>query len=152
MARRKKIGDIYRFDFDEKYHCYCQLLGGNDICFFDFYSDKEDDDIKEILSKNEIFRIWLDRDCFKSSKWKYMCNQELSDIRKQIPKKYNKPMGNDYYQIYSDGKFFRASREDCIGLEYTAAWTELGVIQRLNYSFFGKELPTNVKKDLPFYE
>ena len=105
--------------------------------------------IKEILSKNEIFRIWLDRDCFKSSKWKYMCNQELFDMRKQIPKKYNKPMGNDYYQIYSDGKFFRASREDCIGLEYTAAWTELGVIQRLNYSFFGKELPDNVKKDLP---
>ena len=71
MARRKKIGDVYRFDFDEKYHCYCQILKENDVCFFDFYSDNENDDINEILNKNEIFRIWLDRDCFKSSKWKY---------------------------------------------------------------------------------
>ena len=31
--------DVYRFDFDEKYHCYCQILNGNDVCFFDFYSD-----------------------------------------------------------------------------------------------------------------
>ena len=45
MARRKKIGDVYRFDFDEKYHCYCQILKENDVCFFDFYSDNENDDI-----------------------------------------------------------------------------------------------------------
>ena len=102
MARRKKIGDVYRFDFDEKYHCYCQILNGNDVCFFDFYSDNENDDINEILNKNEIFRIWLDRDCFKSSKWKFICNKELFDSRKNITKKYNKPIGNDYYQIYED--------------------------------------------------
>ena len=104
------------------------------------------------LFHHEIFRIWLDRDCFKSSKWKFICNKELFDSRKNITKKYNKPIGNDYYQIYEEGKFVKATREECKGLEYTAAWTELGVIQRLNYYFFGKELPQNIKKDIPFYE
>ena len=111
----------------------------------------EDDDIDRIVIKNEIFRIWLDRDCFKSSKWKFICNKELLEMRKKVLNKYNKPIGSDYYQIYTNGKFIRAKREDCIGLEYTAAWTELGVTQRLNYSFFGKELPSHVKKDIPFY-
>lgn len=151
MAKKKKVGDIYRFDFDEKYHCYCQILEANDVCFFDFYSDSEDDDIDRIVIKNEIFRIWLDRDCFKSSKWKFICNKELLEMRKKVLNKYNKPIGSDYYQIYTNGKFIRAKREECIGLEYTAAWTELGVTQRLNYSFFGKELPSHVKKDIPFY-
>ncbi|MEE0878420.1 MAG: Imm26 family immunity protein [Treponemataceae bacterium] len=152
MARHKKIGDIYRFDFDEKYHCYCQILKENDVCFFDFYSDNENDDINEILNKNEIFRIWLDRDCFKSSKWKFICNKELFDSRKNITKKYNKPIGNDYYQIYEEGKFVKATREECKGLEYTAAWTELGIIYRLNFSFFNKDIPEHMKKKLPFYE
>ena len=34
MARRKKVGDVYRFDFDEKFHCYCQILEANDVAFF----------------------------------------------------------------------------------------------------------------------
>ncbi len=152
MAKRKKIGDVYRFDFDEKYHCYCQILEANDVAFMNFYSDNENDDINEIVKMQEVFRIWLDRDCFKSSKWKYICNKELTESRKKIAKKYNKPIGNDYYQIYSDGKFEYADRDKCIGLELTAAWTELGLIQRLNYSFFNKTLPVHVLKDLPFYD
>ena len=152
MARRKKVGDIYRFDFDEKFHCYCQILEANDVAFFNYYSDSEDDNINEVIEKDEVFRIWLDRDCLKSDKWKFICNMQLSEERKVVFNKYNKPIGADYYQLYQDGQFFRTTKENCIGLEYTAAWMESGVIDRLNYSFFGKPLPEHIKKDIPFYE
>lgn len=155
MARRKKIGDVYRFDFDEKFHCYCQVLEADDIAFFNFYSDTEDDNIDEILMGKELFRIWIDRDCLKSEKWKFICNKQLTDERKNILYKYNKPAGSEDYFIFKNVEgalFTKASREQCFGLELAAAWTEIGIIQRLKYSFFGIPLPSHICKDIPFYE
>jgi len=84
MAKRKKIGDVYRFDFDKKFHCYCQILEASDVVFFNFYSDSENDNIDEVIEKDELFRIWLDRDCLKSDKWQFICHKELSAERKQL--------------------------------------------------------------------
>lgn len=116
-----------------------------------FYSSDENDDIDEILKLKDVFRIWLDRDFFKSEKVRYVCNKELSEERKVILNKYNKPIGSDYYYLFKNDRGFRASRDECIGLEYTAALMESGVIDRLNYSFFGKELPPCIRNDVPFY-
>lgn len=150
MARRKKVGDIYRFDFDEKYHCYCQILEASDVAFFDYYSDKDDDDIESILQKKEVFRIYCDQDCFKGAKWKYLKTIELSENKKCINYKYH--ISDGKYSLYRQGSFTECSREDCIGLEIFALWTEKGISDRLNYSFFNKELPAHIKSDLPFYE
>lgn len=155
MARRKKVGDIYRFDFDEKFHCYCQILEANDVAFFKYYSDAEDDNINEVIEKDEVFRIWLDRDCLKSDKWKFICNMEVSEERKIIFDKYTNPVGGTDFFIFKNVKnavLTKVRREQCFGLELAAAWMELGVIDRLNYSFFGKTLPEHIKKDIPFYE
>lgn len=152
MARHKKIGDIYRFDFDEKYHCYCQILKENDVCFFDFYSDNENDDIDIALNSNELFRIFCDRDCFKSEKWKYIVNRNLLDNKKVSKYKYHQAIGDNYYTLYKDGVFIKTNRENCFGLEFFTLWTELGIIHRLNFSFFNKDIPEPMKKKLPFYE
>jgi hypothetical protein len=155
MARRKKVGDIYRFNFDEKFHCYCQILEANDVAFFKYYSDAEDDNINEVIEKDEVFRIWLDRDCLKSDKWKFICNKELSEERKTIFYKYNNPAGGTDFFIFKNVEntvFTKVGREQCFGLELAAAWMESGVIDRLNYSFFGKPLPEHIKNDIPFYE
>ena len=153
MARRKKIGDVYRFHFDEKYHCYCQLATGNDVCFYDYYSsDFGNDDIEKILNLKGLFRILCYRDCFKGEKWIFICNKPLTEDKIEVPFKWHKAVGDDYYSLYRDGVFIKTTRENCIGLECFALWTELGVIDRLNYSFFGKELLLHLKQDLPFYE
>ena len=152
MARRKKVGDIYRFDFDEKFHCYCQRLNGNDVCFFDYYSSNIKDDIEEVLKSKELFRIFCDNDCFKNEKWKFICNKELTSDKENVPYKYHKAIGDDYYNLYRYGEFSLCDREDCFGLEFFTLWTELGVIDRLNNAFFGKELSPYIKQYLPFYE
>lgn len=152
MAKKKKVGDIYRFNFDEKYHCYCQILEANDVCFFDFYSDCENDDIDKVLDSKELFRIFCDRDCFKGNKWKYICNKELTKDKKIIQYKYHQAIGDDYYSLYKEGVFTKTSRENCFGLEFFTLWTEFGLIQRLNYSFFNHELLPHVLKHLPFYK
>lgn len=150
MARRRKAGDIYRYDFYEPYHCYCQVLLESDVCFFNYYSATKDDDIEQVIQREELFRIWTD-DCFKSSKWTFICNKELSDEKKAVLDKYNKLVGAEDYFLYRNGIVQPCKREDCFGLEYTAAWTELGITQRLRYAFFNEPLPEHVKADLPFY-
>lgn len=150
MGRRKKVGDIYRFDFDEKYHCFCQILEANDVAFFDYCSDKNNDDIEYILQTKEVFRIFCDQDCFKGEKWKYLKTVELSEEKKNINYKYHFSDGS--YSLYKQGIFTPCTKKDCVGLEIFALWTEKGISQRLNYSFFNKELPDHVKSDLPFYE
>lgn len=163
MARRKKVGDIYKYDFYEQYHCYCQILLGNDVCFFNYYSTAENDDVEQVIECKELFRIWTD-DCFKSSKWTFICNKELSEEKKIILDKYNRPlpvllnandekkMSDEGYSLYRNGIFLPCKREDCFGLELTSAWTELGITQRLRDAFFKEPLPEHVKADLPFYE
>lgn len=152
MARRKKIGDIYKFNFNEEYHCYCQLLNENDVCFYNFYSNKVTDNIDSILQSPELFRILCDQDCFKSEKWIFICNKELPENKRTVPFKYHKAIGNENYSLYRNGVFTKCNREDCIGLELFALWTELGIKQRLEYAFFGKELPLPIINDLPFYK
>ncbi len=155
MARRKKVGDVYRVDFHEKYHCYCQIVEAGDVAFFNYYSETENDNIDEILEKDEVFRIWLDSDCLKSEKWKFICNKPLPEERKNILYKYNNPVGSDDYFIFKNvvnAEFIKVPREQCFGLEVAASWMELGVVDRLNYSFFGIPLPAGICKDVPFYE
>jgi hypothetical protein len=155
MAKRKKIGDVYRFDFDKKFHCYCQILEASDVVFFNFYSDSENDNIDEVIEKDELFRIWLDRDCLKSDKWQFICHKELSAERKIVFDKYNNPSGGTDFFILRNEKnaeFIKVAREQCFGLELAAAWTESGIINRLNYSFLGIPLPMHIKKDIPFYK
>lgn len=147
--QRIKIGDILKIPLKNGLHTYAQVRKSNNIAFFALMVEEDWTIFDKLSSANVLFIICVDDICLTDGKWEKVGHKNLTVDELKNPPKYNNPIGSDKYFLYDNGQFIPASREQCIGLEVLSSWTRYGVECRLNEFFFGDNLPSHIKNDMP---
>ncbi|GAA5006624.1 hypothetical protein GCM10023206_12330 [Acinetobacter puyangensis] len=139
--RRVKVGDIFGIDLGDSKYCYCIVLDSPLVGFYDLQVNDLKQDVKFITSHKILFKVWLMKYAFKSEKWHFIGNIELSEeLNKRV---YFFKQDQFDYSIsiyYSEGNEsieIPATYDDVKGLERAAVWDPEHVEDRLRDHFNG---------------
>ena len=138
--RQKEIpGSIFKVIFDDPFFTYGRIVTGGVFAFYDCKTEN-DLPIEEIINKPILFYSIVSSYSIKSNIWEIIGNIPLEDYLLKNPKFGIKKISlQDEYEIKDNGKYFDATREECLGLEPIIVWQPQSVEERLRDHYAGRK-------------
>ncbi len=133
MKRSKIIkGGIYKIPINSIYFTYGIYRDGT-ISVLDCLCKSDDLKLEEIIKHKILFTIYVFDGIFKKGIWTLVGTTILDENFSKDPPMFHLSIGSDpeEYSIYENGSFRPANKEQCIGLEEFAIWSDCHVIDRL---------------------
>jgi hypothetical protein len=138
MPRIYKPGSFLRISLADGSLGYGRVLKLPHDAYYNYRTDTPDSDLDRIASKPILFKIMVRH--METSAWELIGWRELEKQFSQPIIHYTQDIGNfrDCKIFDTAGNSRSAEPQECIGLEYSAVWEEMGVEQRLLDSFMGR--------------
>jgi hypothetical protein len=133
---RRRIGDVVSIPLGEA-DALGLLLPHSKIAFFDA---RPGTGIQEAIAAAPIFILTVIHGAVTTGRWRVVGHAEDRAAAIQVPPTFMQdPLKLDRFQLYDKGEMRPATREECEGLERTAAWDPEHVEDRLRDAFAGVE-------------
>jgi hypothetical protein len=142
MAKRQKEipGGIVRISFDEGYHTYGRILNYCDIALYDYKTDKEVEDLHEIITHPIIYKMMVNEGGVKYGRWPII---GVVTLEKELmnSKYYLEEIGRpNLCKIMENGELrYNVPSAEGIGLEVGAIWDPMHVEEFLRDYYAGRE-------------
>jgi hypothetical protein len=137
--KRQKIGDIVAIPLGDGTFGFGRILKSPLVAFYDLRRS-EIPALEDILHAHVSFIIFVMKRAKSDGKWQIIGNAPLEDSLLADPIFFKKdPISGSYSTYQSDsGIFLPATKEQCEGLECTAAWDACHIVDRLIDHFAGR--------------
>jgi hypothetical protein len=138
MQRIYKPGSFLRIPLADGTFGYGRVLKLPDDAYYDYRTDTPDSDLVRIASKPILFKISVRH--MKNRAWERIGWRELEEQFSQPIVHFMQDIGNfrDCTIFDTSGNSRRAEPQECIGLERSSVWEEVGVEERLLDTFMGR--------------
>lgn len=107
--KKGKEGDLIRVPYKPGWHIYARILGEGSYAYYDYKSDKEDTDFREILKSDVLFVAKTDTFIIKEGPWTIVANIPFEDgdkLKGFFPRYFNPnpaaPETLGFYKVYKD--------------------------------------------------
>jgi hypothetical protein len=106
--------------------------------YYDYRTDTPDADLDRIASKPNLFKIMFRH--MEERSWELIGWRKLEEQLSQPIVQFMQDIGNfrDCTIFDTVGNSRRAEPQECVGLERSAVWEEVGVEERLLDTFMGR--------------
>ncbi|MFE8600357.1 immunity 26/phosphotriesterase HocA family protein [Archangium violaceum] len=138
MPRIYKPGSFLRIPLADGSFGYGRVLKLPHDAYYDYRTDTPDSDLDRIASKPILFKIMVRH--MEERAWELIGWRKLEDQFSQPIVQFMQDIGNfrDCTIFDTVGNSRRAEPQECVGLERSAVWEEVGVEHRLLDSFTGR--------------
>jgi hypothetical protein len=138
MPRIYKPGSFLRIPLADGSFGYGRVLKPPHDAYYAYKTETQDSDLERIVSQAILFKISVRH--MKERRWEFIGWRELEEQFSQTIVQFMQDIGNfrDCTIFDAAGNSRRAEPPECIGLERSAVWEEVGVEQRLLDSFMGR--------------
>ncbi len=135
MPRIYKPGSFLRIPLADGTFSYGRVLKLPHDAYYDYRTDTPDADLDRIASKPILFKIMVRH--MEERPWEFIGWRELEEQFSQPIVQFMQDIGNfrDCTIFDTVGNSRRAEPQECVGLERSAVWEEVGVEQRLLDTF-----------------
>ena len=138
-TQERTVGDIVRINLGDEFHTYARVLEEALFAFYDCRV-REVVPVEQIISSPILFQIPVMNYAVKRGIWMVVGNVPLDNVLINPPPRFiQDALKKDVYKIYSKGKAYPATREECIGLEREAVWDPAHVEDRLKDHYAGRK-------------
>ena len=138
MPRIYKPGSFLRIPLADGSFGYGRVLKFPHDAYYDYRTDTPDSNLDRIALKPVLFKIVVRH--MDERMWEHIGWRELEEQFSQPITQFMQDIGNfrDCAIFDTAGNERSAEPQDCIGLERSAAWEEIGVEQRRLDAFMGR--------------
>ena len=120
-SQKRVIGDIVKINLGDGFHVYARVLAEASFAFYD-NRVAEALPIDRIVASPILFWVAVMDYAVKRGRWVVIGNAPIDDSLLNPPPTFiQDALKKDFFQIYHKGQIRRATKEECIGLECTAA-------------------------------
>ena len=139
--QQRTIGAIVEIPLKNGFHTYARILEV-EMAFYDIHT-KKDLPVKEIINSNILFIATVYDSAITKGFWSKISKAiPLEENLINTPPKYTQNRLNlSQYKIHYTKKTVKATKEECIGLEYWSVWQAEEIEERLNKYFSNIENP-----------
>ena len=138
-TQKRVVGDIVKIDLGDGSHNYARVLEEGQFAFYDGRINDEPT-IDRIIALRVLFYASVMDYAVKKGRWRIVGNAPLDNLLKNPPPRFMQDaLRKDVFRIYEKGGKIRpATKEECIGLERTAAWDPDHIEDRLRDHYAGR--------------
>ena len=138
MPRLYEPGSFLRVPLADGSFGYGRVLNMPHDAYYDYRTDTPDSDLDRIASKPLLFKIMVRH--MEERSWELIGWRELEERFSQPIVQFMQDIGNflDCTIFDTVGNSRRAQPQECVGLERSAVWEEVGIEERLLDTFMGR--------------
>ena len=142
--QRFKVGSICKLKLSKNKFIFGRMLPGFQISIYDLLTNSDIDmpSIDEIIKNKILLTVGIYRNNITKRIFEIVGFKELTQTEiDKIPPMFMQSLGDyeDCSIFYHDGKEYKVSPKECIGLERSAVWDEHSLIERIEDFYKGNK-------------
>lgn len=140
-TQKRVVGDVVRINLGDGFHSYARVLEEGLFAFYGCRVSEEELSIDRIIASPILFYAAVMDYAVKKGRWPVVGHAPLGDVLLNPPPRFMQDaLRKDRFRIYEKGGKIRpATKEECIGLERTAAWDPDHIEDRLRDHYAGRK-------------